>query len=236
MNPIILKPFQNIKIISESNVDFILKATTGPSKLVKIPKLWTKSLAFLLGIFLGDGHLMNNRKRISLELTNRELLNSVRLMLKEVFNFDVIIRARNPRQANWKKLYYIYVDSSAIFQFFEQLGIPKGNKSRTVKVPNVILKTRSKFLKEYFVKGVFSAEGGNRKKKGYYGMSSASEQFIKDMIVLLCALGITANYEKWLNKRYKREYFGLYFKKSNQGDLYAGVPEWSNGLIHASET
>lgn len=224
--------FRNLKSITETQEYITYKATTGPSKPINIPKYLTKEFAVILGIMLGDGHLMKNRKRLSLELTNEPLLKYIALAIENIFQIKVKIRSRLPKNPDWKILYYFYIDNSAMFQLFEQLGVPKGKKSSIIRVPKIIQQTKNLELKKAFAIGVLLAEGGTKKKKSKYGMSSASEGFIQDMIVILNELEIRSKFDKWFNKRYKREYFALYFKKTELSLLNAGVPEWSNGLIH----
>jgi len=55
-------------------------------------------------------------------------------------------------------------------------------------------------------------EGGNRRKG--VGMSTSSKKLWKDLIQLFNEIGIKVFTDKWIYKKYNKEYYGFYFKKS----------------------
>ena len=205
--------FKEYIVLSENTIYLKVKAKTGPSYPTKIPLSLTNELAFLIGIILGDGHLTKNKKRIALEMSNSEIVYSTKKLFELLFGIRLTIHQRQDKRPNRKLRYYFYVYNSMIYHLFNKIGVPIGNKSRIISVPDLIKKS-SEVVRKSFLLGVFCAEGGKRRWR-YYGLSSSSREFRDDVVNLLKSIGIDVKKDKWLYKKYKKEYFGLYFEKES---------------------
>ncbi len=143
---------------------------------------------------------------------------------KELFNREFNIKERIK---NKKSCYYMLMDSKSIFNLLSiSFKIPSGKKSHIVKVPDLIINSTKK-IKSAFLLGIIFTEGGNRKRG--LGLSTASENLWQGLIDLFLEIGFKLKKDKWIYKKYKKEYYGLSFKKEEFNRLIAGVPEWSNG-------
>ena len=54
-------------------------------------------------------------------------------------------------------------------------------------------------------------EGGKRRRG--YGLSTASKELQEGLVELFTNTGIPTTKDKWIYKKYKKEYYGLIFKK-----------------------
>ena len=103
------------------------------------------------------------------------------------------------------------MDSKAIFQLLLKVfEIPSGKKSERVIVPKYI-QLANESVKASFIIGLLATEGGIRKRG--YGMSTASKALWNDLEDLFSSLDIEIKRDRWINKKYQREYYGLSFKK-----------------------
>ncbi len=83
--------------------------------------------------------------------------------------------------------------SKTIYLVLKALGYPEKEKSRTLKIPEIVLKSNDKHISA-FIRGVF--EGDGYIGKSGIEISSASGYFAKDMYYLLIRLGITPSLKK----------------------------------------
>lgn len=60
-------------------------------------------------------------------------------------------------------------------------------------------------------------EGGKRRRG--YGLSTASKQLCDDLSDLFLEIGIPNTKDKWIYKRYKKEYYGIVFKTAYYTNL-----------------
>ncbi len=204
--------FIQFRLVKEDKEYIYIKGTSGPAKEVRISKHLTPELYFLAGIILGDGHLDKDIKRITLELTDREKLEKIATIFELVFSYTKIkIAIRTDKRENRKIRFYFNINNSPIYHLFNTIfGIPKGKKSDIIKVSKFIKQSNLKFRK-YFLLGVFITDGGRR--QGGFGLSTASKIFREDISELLFSIGIIHSKDSWINKKYKKPYYGLSFRK-----------------------
>lgn len=205
-----IKSQESLKIITKTKDHLITKAKYGPSKETKIPLTITKELSFLAATIIGDGHLKKSKKQISIELTNLDLLKQIQQYCITTFNRKFNINPVKQR-LNRKQSWQIPIDSKAIYNLFNQtFEIPIGKKSHLVKVPEVI-KISNQKIKKSFLQGIMATEGGKRRRG--YGLSTASKELQEGLVDLFANIGIPTTKDKWIYKKYKKEYYGLIFKK-----------------------
>ena len=206
----VLKSQEELKIIKINKKRVITKAKFGPSKETQINFLLDEHLSFFIATIIGDGHLKKEKLQIAIELSNKELMDYIKETCMNLFNrnFNVHIVKQRERK---KLTYQMVMDSKSIYQLLNKVfEIPMGKKSNIVHVPKIIKKA-NKSIKSAFLIGILLTEGGNRRRG--IGMSTASEKLWKDLIQIFKEIGIRVFVDKWLYKKYNREYYGFYFKK-----------------------
>ena len=206
----VLKSQKNLKIINITNKEVITKAKRGPSKETRIPFLLEEILSFFTATIIGDGHLRKSKLQILIELSDKELIKYIKKICKEIFNRDFNINNVKQREGR-KPTYYIAMDSKAIYSLLNKVfEIQIGRKSNIVYIPKII-KESNDSIKSSFLMGIMLTEGGNRRRG--YGMSTSSKKLWEDLIKMFTELGIEVSPDKWIYKKYNKEYYGFYFKK-----------------------
>ena len=206
----IIESQKNLKTINENIDGIIVKAKFGPSKETKIPFELCEKLSFLAGAIIGDGHLKKSKFQITIELSNKNLLNYIKEICKDLFNRDFNIYPIKKRKGR-KQTYAIRMDSKAIHSLFNKtFEIPSGSKSNLVYVPEII-NNSNKQIKSAFLSGIMLTEGGNRRRG--FGLSTSSKILWENLINMFNDLDIKVLTDKWIYKKYNKEYYGFYFKK-----------------------
>ncbi len=208
------KYLTNFKLLKENKTHVYIKARHGPAKETRIPKKLTLEVCFLVGVILGDGHLKKDKARIVLELTNRPKLEKIARIFESTFAINKIrITTRIDKRKNRKIRFGFNINNTPIYQLFAKIfGIPLGKKSNIIKVPSII-KNSTLEMKKSFLLGVLITDGGKRHTG--YGLSSASEEFRDNVAELLMKFNINCYKDQWVNKTYKKPYYGFYFNKED---------------------
>ena len=219
---------KDLRIITKTKNYLITKAKYGPSKETIIPLTITEELAFLVAAIIGDGHLKRSKKQISIELTNFKLLKQIQrdciILFNRKFNINLITQRPNRKQS-WQ----IPMDSKAIYNLLNQtFEIQIGKKSHIVKVPEFI-KNSNKKIKKSFLQGIMLTEGGKRRRG--YGLSTASKELQEGLVDLFANIKIPTTKDKWFYKKYKKEYYGLIFKKEHYSDLMRRCRSGQTGYV-----
>ncbi len=222
------------------------------------PKIFLSTkTAYLTGVIIGDGNLSNYVKSkksdlskdyaITIDISDREYL----ALLLELIN-SVITTKTTPKEpckrGNRIPRLYLRIRNKTLFIFLNEImEIPKGAKSSIVFVPSVIEKS-SQEIKKYFLAGYFDTDGGFRGNT--LGFTSASKGLCEGISKLLNEFQIQHSNEKWRNKKYNKEFYGIKITKSQIDrflsifplqnkeklgriylKLHAEVPERSNGIV-----
>lgn len=129
----------------------------------------TPELAEICGIHAGDGYLRKRENKIELDLTGhveeKEYYdNHIIPLFNKVFNLN--LKART-----YSKGTYGFVITNNQFKIFNELDFPYGKKSKIVRIPDLILKSKNKILYARFLRGLFDTDGNlyfkNRKNQPY---------------------------------------------------------------------
>ena len=162
--------------------NLIVSNKTGKSKPFKLPKKMSANIAYIIGAMLGDGHIGNRSSEHGSEvvLTDLDRPNIAGTFKKKIIKVFGIL----PREDNRKGLIYY---STALATVLNLLGIPKGNKSKILRVPKFIF-FESKEVIGAFIGGLFNADG-NAGKNGIH-IHTSNKEFSKDLQWLLKRLGI----------------------------------------------
>lgn len=213
----------------------------------------SEKTAYLAGVIVGDGHLCSSHKsnvtkskdyKIAIEVIDLNFLREFEKIVKSIIKTKSTIKMRTDNRGNRKNLYYFQFRNKSLYYFLNKdLAIPKGKKSSIVKVSKPIFNSIS--LQKHFLSGLFDTDGGIRGKT--LGFTSASKLLMKDIQTILTNLKIRFYCEKWLNKKYQQNYYGikiykrdcdkflnqLHLKNKEKLEkvfLHVGVPERSNGM------
>ncbi|MEK6935332.1 MAG: hypothetical protein AABW67_00945 [Nanoarchaeota archaeon] len=206
----ILKSQTDLKIIDINKIRVITKAKFGPSKETQINFLLDENLSFYIATIIGDGHLKKAKLQIAIELSNKKLIDYIQKTCVKLFNRNFNIHPVKQRERK-QLTYQMVMDSKSIYLLLNKVfEIPIGKKSNIVYVPKIIKKA-NKSIKSAFLIGIMLTEGGNRRRG--IGMSTASEKLWKDLIQIFKEIGIKVFTDKWIYKKYNKEYYGFYFKK-----------------------
>lgn len=205
----IINSQKELKILKRNEKELITKAKYGPSKPTRIPLFMNEELSFLTAVIIGDGHLKKDKLQINIECIHEIITKHYEASFRSLFLRKFNIKSIN--RTSKRESYYILIDSKAIYNLFNiALGVPSGKKSYVVLIPKEI-KNSSLSIKSAFLIGIMVTEGGKRRRG--LGLSTASEKLWKDLIKIFEDVGIEAKIDKWIHKKYKRQYYGLAFKK-----------------------
>lgn len=166
---------------------YSIKVTQKPI----IPKK-SPSFYYFLGILITDGHLVLNKINKNYQAKLYTSFNDEKEILiqliKSLFNYNPSIR---PRKTGFSKNlnYEIYISSKGLCYFLkEELGIPSGEKSYSIRVPEFIFSS-SNLEKSSFLRGVIDGDGSIL-KGNVIKISSGSADFLRGIKNILSDLGI----------------------------------------------
>ena len=218
-----------MKIISSEKESINVQSKYGPSKIVRLPKKITPDLSCFIAIVIGDGHLHGKKFRTTVESSNKELLEVLSSITNQLFFMNTNIKKIIKREKK-KQTYHLSVYSKAVQELLSIVfKIPKGKKSDIVRVPEEINDSDNS-IKSAFIIGLLAAEG-SRKGKHEVRICSASKNLLIDTQNLLSKLEISSKIESWINKKYKKEYYSISFKRNELDSLTRGCRSGQTGLI-----
>lgn len=176
--------------------------------------------AYLTGVVIGDGNLSNYAKskksdlskdyRITIDISDKNYLAFILKLIKSIINTNTTPKVPNQRGNRIPRL-KLQVRNKNLFKFLsETMEIPKGAKSPIVFVPSIIEKS-SQEIKKYFLAGYFDTDGGFRGDT--LGFTTASKRLCEGVSKLLSEFSITHSKEVWLNKTYKKKFYGIKINK-----------------------
>jgi DNA mismatch repair protein MutS len=148
-------------------------------KHYSLPTVLTPDLAYLMGLFIGDGSLTYKNQLVFTNI-DEELIQSFITLCADLFNYSVI-----------KIPPYSYrICSLQIRKFFALLGLDYV-KSLHKQVPHSIL-TAPKKIAVAFLQGLFDTDGTVEKRYGNVELSTSSPQMAIQVQLLLLNFGIIA--------------------------------------------
>ncbi len=153
-------------------------------KRYPLPEELSEDLAYLMGLFVGDGTL-TYANSICLSTADEFIASEFKRIAKQLFNYE-------PRYKNNNKDYYI--SSQQIRVFFAELGLGYC-KANTKRVPYSILQA-PRHIVITFLQGLFDADGFVEKRYGNIEYSTSSRGLSKEVHLLLLNLGIIASLRK----------------------------------------
>ncbi len=155
--------------------------TKNKSKAVKVPSEVDEDLAYLAGALISDGHL--SKEYVDFSCYETGFKEEVKSMLLKKFG----------RFESYYKDNRVYLCNLFVPFFFNRVfGIPIGNKSRTVKVPEMIFKSDNNAVCS-FIRGLFDGDGTCR---GGLSYKTYSKELAEGLTYLLARLGICSYLRK----------------------------------------
>jgi intein-encoded DNA endonuclease-like protein len=184
-------------------------------------KVWTPSMAYVLGFFAADGYITVNKRGGQfwcIQITDKELLESIRKAIEAEHKISI----RLPKKLGENIIYRLQIGSIEMCNYLRRLGFLE-RKTKNLVIPNV--------PKEYFsdfVRGYFDGDGNvwsglvhkERKTKNYVifiAFTSCSYEFLKNLHNRLNLIGVFGGS---IYKSKKREFCRLQFSTSSALKLY----------------
>jgi len=153
------------------------------------------SLAYLVGVMLGDGGVYGNSYTVFCRDRNEEFVRMCGEIVERLFR----IKPRLHRAA--PNCWAISTNRRDVHRFFTKLGYPKGRKPTTARIPRVFLRDMESRVE--VVKGLFDAEGYcgiDRQKHGgrtylypYVGIDMIAKPVIREVQRTLDSLQIQSS-------------------------------------------
>ena len=135
----------------------------------------TESLAYLVGVMLGDGGVYGNSYTVFCRDMNREFAESIAKTVERIFNFKPRVNRGSPN------CWIVSTNRRDIHRFFVKMGYPKGRKLTTLRIPKTF--TEDKVSRLEVARGLFDAEGYCGVDKQKHGGKTYSYPYVGiDMI------------------------------------------------------
>tara|TARA_B100000315_G_C14537501_1_gene569199 strand:+ start:432 stop:1622 length:1191 start_codon:yes stop_codon:yes gene_type:complete len=214
-NSISLTILTNLENISGIDLrDSINELTLGRKNYkIKCPNKINEELAKIIGAIIADGHLRyrKSKRGYHYELVIVEGFKSnvdaFSKWFNKVFGVKII-----PKKEN--KYYLIYISNKIIFKFFNSvIGIPAGNKSSIVYVPEIVRNSNSN-IKKAFLQGIFMFDGGVDYRTCYIDLVSKSRTLIKETNEILKQLKLEPDFVSLNPDNFGR--YRLRFRKASK--------------------
>lgn len=154
--------------------------------------LLNEDLAYFAGLIFSDGHLTKKDYRVDFTNNNPILVENFKILSKKIFNKET-----GKEQGTTTPLYLKDAWTTLV-----ELGIPVGNKSKTVTLPEIITKSPLSVITSFY-SGVIDGDGNISEDR--VRVISASEDFCKATIDLMQILGYNASYSVNSTKGFKND-------------------------------
>jgi len=180
--------------------------------------------SYLVGLILSDGHIHYKPRERFIQICNTDekiLSNAMSLFIKKGFKPSLYESNTGSRAKT------ITVRNKELCEFFIEIGIPPGNKTKTVEIPQKIQSASSKNVLA-FLAGVIDGDG-SVSKDSKVRIATGSLKFAEQMTYWLISRGMRANYS-YVSNVENREIHGriVKFGPSWHITLYnpLGVSKW----------
>ncbi|MFB5284083.1 LAGLIDADG family homing endonuclease [Peribacillus sp. Hz7] len=139
-------------------------------------KIWTHEMAWVLGLFVTDGHVNKKLQNISFAQKDERILRSIAKYMEA----DYVLASTGPTRSTP----ILLINSKEIKKDLEKFGIFP-NKSLTVPFPDV----PKEFLPS-FVRGVIDGDGWVQKRGYVMNVTSGSQCFAEELLLVFQAWGL----------------------------------------------
>jgi hypothetical protein len=186
-----------------------------PLNLPEIKNDGSLRLARLLGYILADGNI-NIRKGVWKD-GRGYMYNGTKARIR-IFNADngVLSQAKKDFEGEfgiYAKRYIrndcncevVQILQQPVVNKFVSLGIPEGNKSGIIRIPEIVFQSSNEF-KAQFINALFSCDGYVPKTGRYIDYSSKSKGFLQDLQLLLSHFQIESSIRLKISKLNGKEF------------------------------
>lgn len=157
-----------------------------------LPSLITPELAEFLGLLLSDGFLRKNQ--VVFCNNNPILQTRFTSLAKYLFGLDAV-EIRQPTVLT-SVLY-----SSVLWDYLVSMGVPQNKKSRTVQIPEELLRMGIEFLLP-FLNGYIAGDG--HISSNGVEIATSSEEMVKELGIVLLKLGLIHRFSSRVIKGHRR--------------------------------
>jgi len=171
--------------LTETNFDTNVEYDERRRDKVILPTKLSPQIAEFIGYYMGDGH---KSSEFSLRLTDAstQILEHHKNMIKEIFNYEGIIRHHPDKTKN---AHVLEINNVKIIRFLEK-NFPKAFlKTRDITIPEKIIRSHSEIHKA-FVRGFTDAEGT---VTNIIKITSFSDKMLNDLQYIFSLQGIPSN-------------------------------------------
>lgn len=204
----VVENLSSFKLLDYDSHGFFVKARYGPSKPIRIPRFLNENLACFVAAVIGDGHLSKNKALVRIDGFDNNLMKKFKEVSEELFSREFNIYDWID---NGKRRYCLRIDNTALYRILIKIfDIPKGKKSNIVRIPKYIKQSNSS-IKSAFLIGILLTEGGKRRRG--FGLSTSSKNLWRDLISIFDDINLKISKDKWVYKKYNKEYYGISFIK-----------------------
>ncbi len=151
-----------------------------------------EDLARLIGYFMGDGSYCNDTLSIVFDKKDQDVIDDVTFLIGKYIG-EPGIRAAGSKKGGVE----IRIQRKGLRDLFFQLGLIKYVEYYSVKrkvcVPEFIWRSPKSVVRE-FLKGLFEADGFADHQQARVSLFCKEEGFLKDIQILLLALGVPSKY------------------------------------------
>jgi len=208
-----IAPFKEEMIIKIDSKDVLLSCRSSPHK-IKFPKTVSSDLAYLLGLYLGDGTFAgdsSNKKgnwMIGAFFDNREHQQLVDSLVSNVFGITV-------KQYDSKEnCFESYFGSKVLHWFFRSyFGVCNGYKCNKIFAPKLILDSEPEIVSS-FLQGLFDSDG-TITKNNVVKYASTSKIMVEQVRAVLAKFGIHSRFCEWIKDE---KYLPLYLVEFGSRD------------------
>ncbi len=160
---------------------------------VNIPQTVNADLMWFVGAMAGDGHIgspENKRWGHALFFHNKdlELLNRAERILKNVFGLRVK-RYFDVRRGTFT----LETSSSVVAEILRYFGVPAGNKTLTLSIPDSVSRLPNDLLAAY-LRGFFDTDGGLSRRYREITFGLINKEVVECMALLLLRFGIFSRF------------------------------------------
>lgn len=164
--------------------------------------LLDEDMAWLAGIIFTDGHLVDAKKHnnnyvimISQSVDNKSILLRCSEIIKYKFGYESVI-VKDDRS----KCLTLKASNKQAWTFFNSFGIPFGDKSKSINLPNIITRGTAKVI-ESFIAGLIDGDGSVSKKDGRVRIITGSYTFADNFKIWTNSVGIRSSYSTIVDTR-----------------------------------
>ena len=182
--------------IPPERAQFLLSINSHPVRLVREVN---GDLAYLTGVLLGDGYIASNGYYLSATFDDEGYMDAfINAASKFLPGYSPQIKTNSTSTV-------VTLGSKIFAEMLSRIfGIPKGKKSEIWDVPDVVLFNDE--LMEYFIAGLFDADGYVDERGPAVILSTKSEKAARKIWYALQRLGIVSSVSKVKNRGFREDY------------------------------